>query len=69
MAVTTLTERYAVNLQGALSRFDRIIITGTLQSACYVDGMTGFLYAHDIRICAAGSHSGSDPGGMRAGGH
>lgn len=50
MATTTLEERYAANLHGVLSCFDRIIITGTLPGACYADGMTSFLYAHDIRI-------------------
>jgi hypothetical protein len=48
MAMTTttaLTERYAANLHGVLSCFDRIIITGTLPGACYVGGMTSYLYA------------------------
>lgn len=50
MATATLEERYLANLHGVLSCFDRIIITGTLPGACYADGMTSFLYAHDIRI-------------------
>ena len=50
MATTGLTERYAANLQGVLSCFDRIIITGTLPGACYAKGMTVFLYSHGIRI-------------------
>ena len=50
MAAGTLTERYAANLHGVLSCFDRLIITGTLPGACYAGGMTSFLYAHDIRI-------------------
>ncbi len=50
MATATLEERYATNLHGVLSCFDRIVITGTLPGACYADGMTSFLYAHDIRI-------------------
>jgi hypothetical protein len=50
MAARALTERYAANLHGVLSCFDRIIITGTLPGACYAGGMTSFLYAHDIRI-------------------
>jgi hypothetical protein len=45
-----LTVRYAENLHGVLSCFDRIIITGTLPGACYAGGMTSFLYAHGIRI-------------------
>lgn len=50
MAAGALTERYAANLHGVLSCFDRIIITGTLPGACYAGGMTSFLYAHDIRV-------------------
>ena len=50
MATAALIERYAANLHGVLSCFDRIIITGTLPGACYAEGMTSFLYAHGIRI-------------------
>ena len=50
MAATALTERYAANLHGVLSCYDRIIITGTLPGACYAGGMTSFLYAKGIRI-------------------
>jgi len=50
MAATTLIERYAPNLHGVLSCYDRIIVTGTLPGACYAGGMTSFLYAHGIRI-------------------
>ena len=45
-----LIERYAENLQGVLSRYDRLIITETLPRACYAEGMTSFLYAKGIRI-------------------
>jgi hypothetical protein len=45
-----LIERYAANLHGVLSCFDRILITGTLPGACYAAGMTSFLNAHGIRI-------------------
>jgi len=50
MAATALTERYAANLYGMLSCYDRIIITGTLPGACYAGGMTSFLYSRGIRI-------------------
>ena len=50
MAATTLAERYAPNLHGVLSCYDRIIVTGTLPGACYAGGMTSFLYAKGIRI-------------------
>ena len=50
MATTALTERYAPNLHGVLSCYDRIIVTGTLPGACYAGGMTSFLYSRGIRI-------------------
>ncbi len=50
MAATALTERYAPNLHGVLSCYDRIIVTGTLPGACYAGGMTSFLYSRGIRI-------------------
>jgi DNA-binding transcriptional ArsR family regulator len=50
MAGAALTDRYAANLHGVLSCYDRIIITGTLPGACYAGGMTSFLYAKGIRI-------------------
>jgi hypothetical protein len=50
MATQALTDRYAANLYGVLSCYDRIIITGTLPGACYAGGMTSFLYAKGIRI-------------------
>ncbi len=50
MAATALIERYAANLHGVLSCYDRIIVTGTLPGACYAGGMTSFLYARGIRI-------------------
>lgn len=50
MAAAALTDRYAANLHGVLSCYDRIIVTGTLPGACYAGGMTSFLYAKGIRI-------------------
>ena len=49
-ATTLLTERYAANLHGVLSCYDRIIVTGTLPGVCYAGGMTSFLYSRGIRI-------------------
>src|SRR3990172_2493366 len=45
-----LTERYRDRMVGVLSCYDRIVITGTLPSACYAGGMTSFLYSRGIRI-------------------
>ena len=35
-----ITERYADQIAGVLSCFDRVIVTGTLPTLCYADGMT-----------------------------
>lgn len=45
-----LTERYQNRLEGVLSCYDRIIMTGTIPGACYAQGMTSFLKAKGIRI-------------------
>jgi hypothetical protein len=37
-------------MNGVLSCYDRILITGTLPGACYAGGMTSFLYSKGIRI-------------------
>jgi hypothetical protein len=38
-----LTERYAENIAGVLSCFDRVVITGTLPTFCYANRMALFL--------------------------
>jgi hypothetical protein len=50
LTMAPLVERYADQLLGVLSCYDRIVVTGTLPTACYAQGMTGFLYAQGIRI-------------------
>jgi hypothetical protein len=45
-----LTDRYATRIAGVIECLDRMVITGTMPTACYADGMTGFLYAKQIRI-------------------
>jgi len=45
-----LSERYANDLDGVLSCYDRIVITGSLQPCCYAQGMTRYLYQQGIRI-------------------
>jgi len=47
---TQLINRYAVNMHGVLSCYDRILIVGTLPGACYAGGMTSLLYSRGIRI-------------------
>lgn len=45
-----LSERYRHELEGVLSCYDRIVITGNLQQFCYAQGMTHYLYQQGIRI-------------------
>ncbi|MCK4451543.1 MAG: MarR family transcriptional regulator [Anaerolineae bacterium] len=50
MATKLLSEKHSADLHGVLNCYDRIIITGNVHPLCYAKGMTGYLYAHDIRI-------------------
>ena len=50
MGLTLLTERHANQIAGVLSRYDRVIMQGTLPVLCYADGMTRYLSARGIRI-------------------
>jgi len=50
MSTQPLSEKYADRLHGVLHCYDRIVLTGSLQPFCYAQGMTKYLYAHDIRI-------------------
>lgn len=45
-----LTERYANQIKGTYSCYDRVIIQGTLPQFCYAGGMTNYLYLKKIRI-------------------
>ena len=45
-----ISERYADKIDGVLGCFDRMIITGTLPTLCYADGMTSYLSARGMRI-------------------
>jgi hypothetical protein len=47
---SALLERYDDRIAGVLSCYDRVVITGTLPTVCYADGMTKFLNANHIRI-------------------
>jgi hypothetical protein len=48
--MTLLTERYATQIAGVLSCFDRIVITGTLPGVCFAEGMATYLRLHGIRL-------------------
>jgi hypothetical protein len=45
-----LTERYAAQIAGVLSCYDRIVITGTLPSVCFPEGMATYLRLHGHRV-------------------
>ena len=47
---SALLERYDERIAGVLSCYDRVVITGTLPTVCYADGMTKFLHASHVRI-------------------
>ena len=47
---SALIERYDDRISGVLSCYDRVVVTGTLPTVCYANGMTRFLYARQIRI-------------------
>ena len=46
----TLIERHLSKIQGVISCFDRVILTGTIPRICYADGMSGVLRQQNIRI-------------------
>lgn len=50
MKTELLTAKYANELDGVLSCFDRIVVTGSLSPFCYAQGMTKYLYSQGIRI-------------------
>jgi hypothetical protein len=45
-----LLERYDDRIAGVLSCYDRVVITGTLPTVCYAEGMTRFLAATGVRV-------------------
>jgi hypothetical protein len=50
VGLTLLTERYAPQIAGVLSCFDRIVVFGTLPKICFAGGMTSYLYEQKVRI-------------------
>jgi hypothetical protein len=48
--MVSLTQRHDDRIAGVLSCYDRVVVTGTLPTVCYAEGMTRFLYASGIRI-------------------
>ncbi len=50
MNIELLPEKYAKQIKGIQSSFDRIIIQGTLPQICYSEGMSRYLSMNGIRI-------------------
>ncbi len=50
MSAPLLSEKYAAEMVGVLNCYDRVIIRGNLQPLCYAQGMTKYLYEHQVRI-------------------
>lgn len=50
MAAALLTAKYQEAIHGTLHCYDRVVLSGNLQSICYAKGMTKYLYTHEIRI-------------------
>lgn len=50
METKLLPEKYSDRVYGVLNCYDRIILTGTLPPFCHAEGMTSYLYGHNIRI-------------------
>ena len=47
---SALEERYDNRIAGVLSCYDRVVITGTLPTVCYAEGMTRLLRTRGIPI-------------------
>ena len=50
MSIELLTDRYAKQIAGTISCYDRMLLFGTLPQICYAEGMTSLLYSRNIRI-------------------
>ena len=50
-------EKYAGQIQGVLSGFDRLIFRGTLRQIAYEVGMRGYLSANQVLLKDFGSHA------------
>jgi hypothetical protein len=50
MDIELLTERYAAQIAGVLSCWDRVLVFGTLPTICYAGGMISYLSERKIRI-------------------
>ncbi len=50
MTTPLLTAKYQDQLDGVLNCYDRVILKGNLHPLCYPEGMTHYLYEHQIKV-------------------
>jgi hypothetical protein len=48
--------KHKEEIAGVLSGFDRLVFRGTLRSISYAEGMTGYLWAKQVRLTEFGKH-------------
>ena len=48
--IKLLTEKYEAEIAGVLNCYDRVIIRGYLEPLSYANGMTKYLYQHEVLI-------------------
>jgi len=48
--MTSFIDRHRDKIEGTLSCYDRVVITGTIPGICYAQGMTSYLFSKKIRI-------------------
>jgi hypothetical protein len=48
--IELLTERYAAQITGVLSCWDRVLVFGTLPKICFAGGMTSYLHERKVRL-------------------
>src|SRR5260221_1905257 len=48
--MVALTQRYAAQICGVLSCYDRIVVTGNLLGLAHADGMASYLRSQNIRL-------------------
>ena len=59
MGIELLTDRFADQIAGVLSCYDRLIVQGTIPDFCYAQAMTNYLNAR--QICSLISFIASTP--------
>src|SRR5205823_11210679 len=55
-AMHEFTAKYADQIQGVLSGFDRLVFRGSLRKIAYPFGMQGYLWANQVPMTKFGAH-------------